>query len=214
MEQVFNEAEAWVKELLSRETTGHDWHHIRRVTDVAKKITIEENADLFVVTLAALFHDIADDKIMPSEEEGIQRIQEWLVQHGVNDSASAEIIEIIRTISFSKGETLRTKEAKIVQDADRLDAIGAIGVARTFQYAGAKGHAYYDPTLPVREKMTKEEYRSGKTSAIHHFYEKLLKLKDQLHTETARKMAEERHQFLQDFLDQFFKEWDTDLKQS
>ncbi|MBM7840034.1 uncharacterized protein JOC54_003314 [Alkalihalobacillus xiaoxiensis] len=212
MEEIVVQAEDWVKELLNEEKTGHDWHHIRRVTTIAKQIAIEENANLFVVTLASLFHDLADDKIMPSEAEGIQLIEKWLIEHQVDESTIAEISDIIKTISFSKGATLQSIEAKIVQDADRLDAIGAIGVARTFQYAGAKGHAYYDPTLSVRENMTKEEYRLGKTSAIHHFYEKLLKLKSQMHTNTAQKIAEERHQFMENFLEQFFHEWQSEFK--
>ncbi|GIN12255.1 phosphohydrolase [Shouchella clausii] len=198
----------WVRGQLLTESTGHDWYHIERVTEMAKGIAAEEGADMFVVEMAALLHDLADDKLVASEEEGIQEINKWLVERSVGKADSAHIIEIIETISFSKGKSLHTLEAKVVQDADRLDAIGAIGIARTFQYAGAKGHALYDPKAKVRTEMTKAEYRSGQGSAIHHFYEKLLLLKDRMNTHTGKKLAESRHAFMEQFLKRFYIEWD------
>lgn len=199
--------EAWVKEQLASEATGHDWYHIERVTRAARTIAEQEQADLFVVEMAALMHDLADDKIVESEDVGLRMIKDWLLTNEVNEEQMKHIVEIIQSISFSKGQSLHTLEAEIVQDADRLDALGAIGIARTFQYAGSKGHAMYDPSLLVRENMTKEEYRNGKTSAVHHFYEKLLKLKERMNTEAGKRMAEERHLFMEQFLNQFYKEW-------
>ncbi|WP_078394103.1 HD domain-containing protein [Shouchella patagoniensis] len=199
--------EAWVKEQLASEATGHDWYHIERVRRAARAMAEQEQADMFIVEMAALMHDLADDKIVESEEVGLRMIKDWLLTNEVNEEQMKHIVEIIQSISFSKGQSLHTLEAEIVQDADRLDALGAIGIARTFQYAGSKGHAMYDPSLPVRENMTKEEYRNGKTSAVHHFYEKLLKLKERMNTEAGKRMAEERHLFMEQFLNQFYKEW-------
>lgn len=198
-----------VKERLSNEVTGHDWHHIERVTNTANIIAQKEkDADLFIVNLAALLHDLADDKVVDSEQEGINNIIYWLKKHKVEDRHINHIIEIIKSISFKGGNHIpvKTLEAKIVQDADRIDAIGAIGIARCFVYTGSKGRIIYDPSLKIREQMSIEEYRSEDTCAIQHFYEKLLKLKDLMNTESGYKIAIQRHKFMEEFLHQFYYE--------
>lgn len=199
----------YVHNELRNDPSGHDWWHIARVTENAKKIAIEENADLFICEMAALLHDIADEKLNASEEEGLNKVANWLESIGVNKPTIEKIISIISSISFKGGgqSALTSLEAKVVQDADRLDALGAIGIARVFAYAGSKGDLIYDPAIKPRDSMTKEEYRNGKSTAINHFYEKLLKLKDRINTDYAKKIAEERHQFMEEYLRVFFAEW-------
>lgn len=199
-----------VKEKLNNEGSGHDWYHIERVWKMASKLAAKEQANSYVVELAALLHDLIDDKLVSSKDEAVQEVEYWLEGAGVSSSDSERIMDIIQTISFKggNGRKLTTLEAQIVQDADRLDAIGAIGIARCFTYAGSKGDVIFNPELSVRESMTEKEYREGPSSAVHHFYEKLLKLKDLMNTETAKQIAEERHAFMEDFLIQFFKEWE------
>ncbi|WP_018931224.1 HD domain-containing protein [Gracilibacillus lacisalsi] len=210
MEQgtVIQKTEEMVRKQLLGEGSGHDWYHIERVTTTAKKLATEENADLFVVTLAALLHDLADDKVVESEEKGLAAIQDWLVQHQVDQDVIEHILTIIKDMSFKGGNSkqLDSMEGQVVQDADRLDAIGAVGIARCFVYAGKKGQPIYDPEIEVREQMTTEEYRQGKTSAIHHFYEKLLKLKDLMNTKAGYRLAQERHLVMEQFLDAFYLE--------
>lgn len=208
-EQQIEKTIAFVKEALQHDSSGHDWWHIERVRKLAIEIGKIENANLFIIEMAALLHDIADEKLNPSEEEGLHRVKEWLTSIEVSDTTHAEIIEIISTMSFKGGNRppVKTLEGKIVQDADRLDAIGAVGIARTFAYAGSKGDLIYDPDLPYRETMTKEEYRNGRSTSINHFYEKLLKLSGHMNTKTAQKLAKERHDYMLAFLDQFYKEW-------
>lgn len=195
-----------VRAQLEGEGSGHDWHHIERVWKQASILAEMEKADNYVVQLAALVHDLADDKVVESEKEGLERIQYFLEGEGVSEKVVEHVLEIVQSMSFSKGKTMRTLEGKVVQDADRLDAIGAIGIARAFTYAGSKGRPIFDPTFEVREEMTQEEYRNGDSSTIHHFYEKLLKLKDLMNTEAAIQLAEERHSFMEEFLDQFYQE--------
>lgn len=201
--------EEYVRQELQNDPSGHDWWHIARVTDLAKTIALEEKADLFICEMAALLHDIADEKLNSSEEEGLKKVRDWLTSIKVDPFSIEKIIEIISTLSFKGGgqPEMKTLEGKVVQDADRLDAIGAIGIARTFAYAGAKGQLIYDPSLKPRETFTKEEYRNGKSTAINHFYEKLLKLKDGMNTSYAKKIAEERHRFMEEYLAVFFNEW-------
>lgn len=196
-----------VRARLEGEGSGHDWFHIERVWKNAVKIGQTEKVDLFVVQLAALLHDLADDKVVANEAEGMTEINYWLEGEGVPNSVIEHVLTIIETMSFSTGRSLGSLEAKVVQDADRLDAMGAIGIARAFTYAGSKGRPIFDPQYVVREEMTKEEYRNGKSSTIHHFYEKLLKLKDLMNTEEAIRMAQERHEFMEQYLEQFFKEY-------
>lgn len=197
-----------VKSKLEGEGSGHDWFHIERVWKNAVTIGKEEKIELFVVELAALLHDLADDKIVENEEKAIDEITYFLEGEGVSDRISQQVLEIIQTISFKGGKAKQvlTKEGQVVQDADRLDAIGAIGIARAFTYAGSKGQPIFDPRYTVREEMTLEEYRKGETSTIHHFYEKLLKLKGLMNTDTALELAEKRHAFMEEYLEQFFNE--------
>ncbi|GAB2317843.1 HD domain-containing protein [Alkalibacterium sp. s-m-22] len=199
-----------VKEKLNNEGSGHDWYHIERVWKMASKLAAKEQANSYIVELAALMHDLIDDKLVSSKDEAVQEVEYWLEGAGVSSSDAERIMDIIQTISFKggNGRKLTTLEAQIVQDADRLDAIGAIGIARCFTYAGSKGDVIFNPELSVRESMTEKEYREGPSSAVHHFYEKLLKLKDLMNTETAKHIAEERHAFMEDFLIQFFNEWE------
>lgn len=207
-EKIIVEAEKMVYSKLLNEQTGHDWFHVERVTKNAIEIGNKEGANLFVIRLAALFHDLADDKVVENEEEGLKSIESWLNSQKVSKTDTDHILRIIQTISFKGGnfKKLESLEAKVVQDADRLDAIGAIGIARCFVYSGSTGRSIYDPNLAIRDKMSVEEYRNGQSSAIHHFYEKLLKLKDLMNTKTGYEIAEQRHQFMESFLEQFYKE--------
>lgn len=206
---ILKEAEHYVKELLQNDASGHDWWHIYRVKELAKQLAEAEKADPFICELAALLHDVIDDKLPPEIRNSVRDVKCWLIEHGVDDQQIDHIIEIITTLSFrgGRGEPMKTLEGRVVQDADRLDAIGAVGIARTFAYAGWKGDLIYDPSISTRMDMTVEEYRNGKSTAINHFYEKLLKLKDRMNTIAGKTLAEERHQFMEDFLKQFYKEW-------
>jgi len=209
-EAIINDTKEMVREKLLNEGTGHDWYHIERVWKTAVALAEKEKANRFIVELAALLHDLIDDKLVSNKDEAVQEVMYWLEGVGVTSKDSEKILEIIETISFKGGNSkkLHTIEAQIVQDADRLDAIGAIGIARCFAYAGSKGDPLFDPELSVRETMTEEEYRKGKSSAVHHFYEKLLKLKGLMNTKAARDMAEERHAFMEEYLTRFFNEWE------
>ena len=202
-------AEEWVKELFSQDSTGHDWYHTDRVRKNALHIAAKEGGNLFICETAAVLHDAADEKFNLSETSGMEMVSEWLSHQDVTIDEKREIVKVISTVSFKGGNNTQpaSLEGKIVQDADRLDAIGAIGVARTFMYAGAKGDAMHLPNQLPRDEMTKEEYRQGKSSAVNHFYEKLLKLKNLMQTKTGRELAKERHQFLEVFLTEFNEEW-------
>lgn len=208
--RLIEQTKAFVRSELDNEASGHDWWHIARVSKMAKYIAEKEGATIFICELAALLHDIADEKLNSSEEAGIKRVTDWLSSQHASQETIDSIIEIISTMSFKGGNRppMKTLEGQVVQDADRLDAIGAIGIARTFAYGGAHGDLMYDPAIPPRENMTKEEYRQGKSTAVNHFYEKLLKLKDLMNTETARKLALDRHRFMEEFLDKFYQEWE------
>jgi uncharacterized protein len=209
---ILEKAREYVKEQLKFETSGHDWWHIFRVTEMAVRIAEHEGANPFVCEMAALFHDLADEKLVESPEKAMQAIADWCQQHTVDAASIDHILEIISTMSFrgGTGAPMRTLEGKAVQDADRLDALGAIGIARTFVYAGHKGHVMYDPDLIPRGEMTVEQYRTGPNTAINHFYEKLLKLKDRMNTDFAREIAESRHAFMEAYLRQFYAEWNAD----
>ncbi|WP_096188943.1 HD domain-containing protein [Evansella halocellulosilytica] len=202
--------EEMVKDFFKDDSTGHDWFHTDRVRKNALHIAKQEKADPFICEMAALLHDVADDKFHSSEEEGLQLVQAWLTELEIDESKKSNIIQSIKTVSFKGGNNTSPVniEGEVVQDADRLDAIGAIGIARTFMFAGAHADSMYLPDLEVRDEMTVEQYRQQRSSAIHHFYEKLLKLRGGIKTATGKKMAEERHQFLEDFLTQFLEEWE------
>ncbi|KAA9331829.1 HD domain-containing protein [Adhaeribacter soli] len=211
--EILSKAREFVKQELATDSSGHDWWHIYRVTSTAIKLAQAENADAFVCELAALLHDIADEKLNESKTAGMQKVKTWLQENAVAETAVEHILEIIGTMSFNGGNNkpMQTLEGRIVQDADRLDALGAIGIGRTFAYAGWKGHLMHNPELAVRENMTSEEYRNSGGTAINHFYEKLLKLKNLMNTAHGRKLAEERHAFMETFLNQFYQEWEAEV---
>ncbi|MCA0147893.1 HD domain-containing protein [Rossellomorea vietnamensis] len=199
----------YLKQEYIGESTGHDWYHLDRVRKQALRIAREEQVShTYIIELAALLHDVPDEKFV-GEEEGKKKLDDILMNLTLNEEDMTLLKSIIYSISYKGGHEaeLTATEAKIVRDADRLDAIGAIGIARTFAYGGRKGREMYNPGFQVREHMTVEEYRNGDSSSIHHFHEKLLKLKDLMCTETGRILAEERHEFMMRFLEQFNKEW-------
>lgn len=201
-----------VKARLEGEGSGHDWWHIARVWNMSKKIGLEEGANIFIVELAALLHDIADWKFHNGDDTVGPRIAgEILIAHKVPTDTTQQIQEIISTMSFKgagvKSE-MKTLEGKVVQDADRLDAIGAIGIARTFAYGGHANRVMHDPGKKPVLHQTKESYIQNTGTTINHFYEKLLLIKDLINTKSARKIAEGRHQFIKQYLDKFFQEWD------
>lgn len=189
---------------------GHDWWHTRRVWQLARRIAVEEKADIVIVELAALLHDIADSKFHGGDEEiGPARARTFLEQNGVAESRIAMITAIIRHLSFKGGRKsgFDSPEFRVVQDADRLDAIGAIGIARAFHYGGYRNRPIHDPGIPLATGMTPEAYMKNQAPTIHHFYDKLLLLEGRLHTATAKRLARGRHRFLLDFLRQFYLEW-------
>ncbi|QJC54022.1 HD domain-containing protein [Paenibacillus albicereus] len=211
-ESLLAAAEAYARAELGGDTSGHDWWHVQRVADMARRLAADEGADPFLCVLAALLHDVADEKLNPSKEAGMAKVASWLEARELADGDREHVLEIIGTMSYNGGANppMRTLEGRVVQDADRLDAIGAIAVARTFVYAGHVGHPIHDPELPPRDSLvlTSEEYRRGKSTAINHFHEKLLKLKDRLNTPAAKSIAEQRHAFMRSYLEQFQQEWD------
>lgn len=205
------ETAQYVKKTLSGAEGGHDWFHIERVWKNAKLIASGEECDLEVVELAALLHDIADSKFHGGDEEiGPRKAREYLTAAGIDSKKANHIVAIIENVSFKGGHNARNHssiELDIVQDADRLDAIGAIGIARTFNYGGFKNRAIYDPSIAPNLNMTKEEYKKSTAPTINHFYEKLLLLKDLMNTESGKRIAEQRHQYMEGFLNQFYNEW-------
>ena len=202
-----------VQLLLRGEGSGHDWWHIYRVWHNAKHIAASEpEANTFVVELAALLHDIGDHKFHNGDETvGPRLAKEWLDQFGLPASTVNHVVTIIQEISFKGAGTssaMSTEEGCIVQDADRLDAIGAVGIARTFAFGGHKSRQLYDPAIEPVLHTSFEAYKASTAPTINHFYEKLLLLKDRMHTKTARKIAEKRHQYMEEFLRKFFAEWE------
>lgn len=201
----------FVKNELQNAESGHDWFHIERVWKTAKTIAQEECVDMVVVEFAALLHDIADAKFHDGDEEiGPQRAGDFLRSIEVKDSLIIHVQEIIRNMSFknSLGEVKFTSpEMLVVQDADRLDAIGAIGIARAFNYGGYKNRVLYDPEITPRINQSKEVYKNTNAPTINHFYEKLLLLKDKMNTKTGKRLAADRHQFMESYLNQFYGEW-------
>ena len=202
----------FVKNKLQNAEAGHDWFHIERVYRNSLLIANEEECDLEVVKLAALLHDIADSKFNDGDESiGPKTARTSLEKENIPQETLNHVVAIIENISFKGGnfeKKFTSKELEIVQDADRLDAIGAIGIARTFNYGGFKNRQLYNPEIAPQLKMTKEEYKNNEAQTINHFYEKLLLLKDKMNTETGKKIAQERHRFMELFLSQFYAEWD------
>lgn len=214
MEKIIAHTIEFVKQELENAEGGHDWFHIQRVWKNALTIaSTESEADLLIVQLGALLHDIADSKFHNGDETvGPAKTAVFLQRFNLSITTIDHVVNIVKHISFKGGneaQKFRSLELDIVQDADRLDAIGAIGIARTFNYGGHKGRAIYDPTIQPNLNMSKEEYKASTAPTINHFYEKLLLLKDRMNTEKGKQMAEERHQFMEQFLHQFFKEWEA-----
>jgi uncharacterized protein len=201
----------FVKDTLKNAEGGHDWFHIERVLNNSRLIAEGENADLEIVELGALLHDIADSKFHNGDESvGPKVASDFLRNQQASEETIDHVAKIIENISFKGGnidQKFSSPELDIVQDADRLDALGAIGIARTFNYGGFKGRGLYDPEIEPNLNMTKEEYKASNAPTINHFYEKLLLLKDRMNTETGRKIAEKRHAFMVSYLEQFYAEW-------
>lgn len=212
MQHIIDQTINFVKKTLANAEAGHDWFHIERVYKTAQHINASEKADDLTVALAALLHDIADSKFNGGDEEiGPQKAGDFLESIGVETNIINEVKLIIKNLSYkaSLGEiNYFSKELNVVQDADRLDAIGAIGIARAFTYGGFKNRVLYDPEIKINQQMTKEEYKNTTAPTINHFYEKLLLLKDLMKTNMGKQMAQQRHDFMLTYLDQFYQEWE------
>jgi len=208
--EIIQKTERFVELEFRTEGSGHDWFHIDRVRKMALRIGETEDCDLFVVEMAALLHDLDDWKLIKADEA--LKSEKWLDFIELDSEVASHILEIIEEVSFRGAGTetpVKSIEAAIVQDADRLDAIGAIGIARTFAYGGHKSRLIYDPSIIPVMHNDFQEYKSSSAPTINHFYEKLLLLKDRMNTKTARTIAEKRHQFMIDYLAQFYEEWEA-----
>jgi len=207
-EDVLERAKAFAAEVFAGDSSGHDIHHTLRVHALARSICREEGGDEDVVRLAALLHDVDDPKLFKGE--GYPNARRFMEGEGMGPETIERVVRIVSQISFKGSGTVvpDTLESRIVQDADRMDAIGAIGIARAFAYGGSRGRPMHDPGEEPKENMTEDEYRSNQGTTVNHFYEKLLKLKGLMNTETAKRMAEARHRYMEDFLQEFMDEWD------
>ncbi|WP_299620460.1 HD domain-containing protein [uncultured Tenacibaculum sp.] len=216
IKEIVDNTIAHVKDVLQGAEGGHDFFHIERVYKNAMKIaTKEEKGNLLVVALGALLHDIADSKFHNGDETiGPKKAKVFLEDQKVDNETITHVIKIIENISFKGGnfeQAFKSIELDIVQDADRLDAIGAIGIARCFNYGGFKNRALYDPEIKPNLNMSKEEYKKSTAPTINHFYEKLLLLKDKMNTNSGKLMAEQRHEYMESFLQQFYNEWNAEI---
>jgi uncharacterized protein len=214
--QVINKTKDFVEAAFKNEETGHDWWHMYRVWKLSKYIAAhEKDVDPYIVELGALLHDIADWKFHDGDlEAGPKAARKWLESVGVNNETILAIEDIIRNVSYKGSgvkQNMKSKEGQIVSDADKLDALGAIGIARAFVYGGSMSRPLYDPDVKPVDHQTFEAYKNGKSHTINHFYEKLLLLKDKMYTKTAKDIAEQRHDYLEQFLEEFYKEWDVKL---
>lgn len=202
----------FVKATLANAEGGHDWFHIERVYNNATHIAKGEPVDELVVALGALLHDIADSKFFNGDETVAPKMAtEFLISQNCDSAVIEHVVQIIKNISFkggNKAQEFTSPELDVVQDADRLDAIGAIGIARTFNYGGFKNRKLYDPEVKPQLDMTVDEYKKSSAPTINHFYEKLLLLKDRMNTKTGKKIAEKRHAYMEGFLEQFYREWE------
>lgn len=208
---LIDETIEFVKEKLAGDSSGHDWWHIYRVWNLARNIQKAEGGDLFVIELSALLHDVADWKFYENEQEGLNIVRTFLENQGVEIEIINSVISIIENVSFKGAgvkDRMTTIEGKIVQDADRLDAIGAVGVARTFAFGGKYGNEMHNPDSEIIMHNNFEQYKKSNGTTINHFHEKLLLLKDRMNTATAKKMANLRHNYMEQFLNQFMNEWD------
>ena len=211
-EHLIEATKTFVKNTLENAEGGHDWFHTLRVYNNTLSISKHEDVEPLVVELGALLHDIADSKFHEGDETiGPKLAREFLFKHNVDSMVIEHVVNIIKHISFKnsldKNLSFTSKELEVIQDADRLDAIGAIGIARCFNYGGFKNRPLYDPTVVPNLNMSKEEYKASNSPTINHFYEKLLLLKDTMNTKTGKKIAENRHQFMELYLKQFYDEW-------
>lgn len=213
-QEIIDQTVKFVKETLANAEGGHDWWHIYRVWQLAKKIAATEKTNLLVVELGALLHDIADAKFNNGDESiGPKKAREFLQSISVEEELIIHVEKIIQHISFKGGnfeQAFNSTELAIVQDADRLDAMGAIGIARTFNYGGFKNRSIYNPNIQPNLSMSKEEYKNSAAPTINHFYEKLLLLKDRMNTATGKTMAVHRHNYMKQFLEEFYNEWEGD----
>lgn len=211
-QEIIDKTVEFVKATLVNAEGGHDWWHIYRVWQLAKKIAATEKTTLLVVELGALLHDIADAKFNDGNESiGPKKAREFLQSISVEEELITHVEKIIQHISFKGGnfeQAFNSTELAVVQDADRLDAMGAIGIARTFNYGGFKSRAIYHPNIQPNLNMSKEEYKNSTAPTINHFYEKLLLLKDRMNTATGKAMAVHRHNYMEQFLEEFYKEWE------
>lgn len=207
---IIQQTNAFIKKILKNAEKGHDWFHIQRVYKNALKIHEQEGGDKLIIQLAALLHDISDAKFNGGDEKaGKLKTIKFLQSLNIPEKIIHQVAEIVEKVSFKGGVNEHIEkniELKIVQDADRLDAIGAIGIARTFHYGGFKNREIYNPEIPVQKYKSAEEYHASEAPTINHFYEKLLLLKDKMNTKTGREMAEKRHAFMEKFLEQFYEE--------
>lgn len=207
---ILKKTELYIVGEFKTEGSGHDWYHIDRVRKMALRIGIIEGSDLFITEMAAMLHDLDDWKLNGSLLNKLVKTENWLDQVNVPVDVALRILKIIDEVSFKGAGTetpVSTVEAAVVQDADRLDALGAIGIARAFAYGGNKNRLIYDPDVSPVMHRNFDEYKNGNASTLNHFYEKLLLLKDRMNTKTARQIAEERHRFMEVFIDQFSEEW-------
>ena len=214
-QEIIENAIAFAKATLANAEGGHDWFHIERVYKNALLLAQEEQVNTFIVVLGALLHDIADSKFHNGDESvGPQLATEFLMKQNVDSATTTHVVQIIKNISFKGGnkkQTFSSPELDVVQDADRLDALGAIGIARTFNYGGFRNRKLHDPSIPPQLDMTPEQYKASTAPTINHFYEKLLLLKDRMNTDTGRKIAKKRHQYMEAFLKQFYAEWEGEV---
>ena len=212
--EFINKTISFVKAKLENAEGGHDWFHIERVFKNAVLIAKNEDCNVIVVKLSALLHDIADSKFHEGDESvGPKIARDFLESENVDEEIITHVVHIIKNISYKGGnfeKKFSSLELDVVQDADRLDAIGAIGIARAFNYGGFKNRALYDPKIAPNSRMSKEEYKKNDAPTLNHFYEKLLLLKDKMNTDTGKKIAKERHRYMEGFLAQFYAEWEGD----
>ena len=206
--EIIDRAAEYVKEKFENEYSGHDWFHTLRVFKTATRIAEAEGADLVTVQLAALLHDVDDRKLSPETYENKANARRFLTENKVDDGKTDEICRIIGEISFSEGCVPSTLEGKCVQDADRLDAIGAVGIARAFAYGGNHNRLMYHPDIAPKLNMSKEEYIKSNSTTVNHFYEKLFKLTDMMNTDTAKAIAKKRDAYMRDFIAEFLDEWE------